>query len=61
MSSKDLVEVKIKLIEKMKAEERIITLKKKGRDISPEIGDMLDLEELTISLYRRLTENLPNM
>lgn len=42
MSSKEL---KIKLIEKMKTEERKITLKKKGRDLSSEIGDMLDLEE----------------
>jgi transposase len=48
MSSKELLEVEIKLIEKMKAEERKITLKKKGRDLSSEIGDMLDLEEWTI-------------
>ena len=48
MSSKELLGVEIKLIEKMKAEERKITLKKKGRDSSSEIGDMLDLEKWTI-------------
>lgn len=48
MTTKELLDVEVKLIEKMKAEERKITLKKKGRDISSEIEDMLDLEEWTI-------------
>jgi hypothetical protein len=48
MSSKDLLEMQVKLMDKLKSEERKVTFKKKGRDLAAEMDDVLDMEEWSV-------------
>jgi hypothetical protein len=48
MSSKDLLEMQVKLMDKLKNEEKKVTFKKKGRDLAAEMDDVLDMEEWSV-------------